>query len=272
MEHNNLYKGYVYLIYNNFDANVYVGETIQPINKRFKQHVYESNNTKQKSYNYLLSKAIRKYGYANFFVKELECVTGYDKKIVKNQIQELEKLYIKKYNSFECGYNMDEGGLGGKCQSEEIRKRLSNIKKQDPKTKERMDYARKFIKTSYTIAYNYCTGQKLNEFNSAKKAAEFYGLQGTDVTKMCKLVKNYRSFKDLKVTFRYKNDSFTPPYSIEVYTEDNILLDKFVFIKDGSEKYGVDSSSIVRCCKGKVKSAGTYLGKRLKWNYYGVGN
>jgi len=34
-----MYNGYVYMIYNNFDDNVYIGETIQTIEKRFKQHI-----------------------------------------------------------------------------------------------------------------------------------------------------------------------------------------------------------------------------------------
>ena len=74
MEQDNIkmYNGYVYMIYNNFDDNVYIGETIQTIEKRFKQHIQESNNPKSKAFNFKISKALRKYGYSNFFVKELE--------------------------------------------------------------------------------------------------------------------------------------------------------------------------------------------------------
>ncbi len=81
-----LYTGYVYMIYNNVNGKVYIGETIQTIQKRFKQHINESSNVNSSTYNYLISRAIRKYGYSNFFVKELDRVVGEDKKQVKKEI------------------------------------------------------------------------------------------------------------------------------------------------------------------------------------------
>lgn len=269
-----IYYGYVYLIYNNFDNNVYVGETIQTIEKRFKQHIYESTNPKARAYNFKLSKAIRKYGYSNFFVKEIDKISGEDRKKIKEQIQELEKLYVKKYDSYKNGYNSDEGGLGGKILPDELKKRLSEIKKNDPKTKERMEKARSCQHLEKaTDIYNYCTGEHIASFNSLREAAEYLGLKGTDVTKLCKHKQNYRTFKDIKVTCRYKGEPFYPPYTIEVYTDDNSINERFVFAKDGSIKYNVDNSSIIRCCKGKVQSAGSYNKTRLKWRYInGAGN
>ena len=269
-----IYHGYVYLIYNNFDDNVYVGETIQTIEKRFKQHIYESTNSKIRAYNFKLSKAIRKYGYSNFFVKEIDKVSGEDRKKVKEQIQELEKFYVKKYDSFKNGYNSDEGGLGGKCQSQELRKKLSDIKKNDPDTTKRLAKAREnYHPEKATDVYNYCTGDLIASFNSAKETALFLGLEGTDITKLCKHKQNYRTFKNIKITCRYKGEPFYPPYTIEVYTDDNSINERFVFAKDGSIKYNVDNSSIIRCCKGKVQSAGSYNKIRLKWRYInGTGN
>ena len=271
MEQDNIkmYNGYVYMIYNNFDDNVYIGETIQTVEKRFKQHIQESNNPKSKAFNFKISKALRKYGYSNFFVKELEKISGEDKIKVKKEIQLLEIKYIKEYNSFENGYNSDEGGLGGKCQSKEIRERLSQIKKNDPNTNKRLEIARSFRHIEKpTDVYNYCTGKLIQSFNSAKEAAKFLNLEGTDITKLCKQKTNYRTYNNIKITCRYKGEEFCPPYTIQVYTDDGKLNENFVFAKDASEKYKVDNSSIIRCCKGKVKSAGTYKGKKLRWKYY----
>lgn len=263
-----VYNGYVYMIYNNFNNKVYIGETIQTIEKRFKQHIYESNNPNGKSYNFKLSKAIRKYGYSNFFIKELAKVSGEDKHNVKIQIQNLERKYVKEYDSYYNGYNSDEGGLGGKILSEELKQKLSQIKKNDPNTNKRLEKARqnRHLEKA-TSVYNYCTGEHLFDFNSAKETAEYLNLQGTDITKLCKGHKNYRTFNNIKITCRYKEDPFIPPYKIQVYTDDNSICENFVFIKDGAKKYNVDESQIIRCCKNKVLSAGSYNNKRLKWKY-----
>lgn len=41
----------------------------------------------------------------------------------------------------------------------------------------------------------------------------------------------------------------------------------FLYAKEGATFYNVDRSSIIKCCKGKLMSAGKYKGKPLKWKY-----
>lgn len=41
----------------------------------------------------------------------------------------------------------------------------------------------------------------------------------------------------------------------------------FDYIKQASEKYEVASSSIIACCKGKLKSAGKLNGEKMIWKY-----
>ena len=42
----------------------------------------------------------------------------------------------------------------------------------------------------------------------------------------------------------------------------------FSSITEGSKKYGIDRSSVSRCCKGEKKVAGKINGDRLCWMYY----
>ena len=37
--------------------------------------------------------------------------------------------------------------------------------------------------------------------------------------------------------------------------------------KEGAEYYGIASTNIVKCCKGKLKSAGKYQNQKLVWKY-----
>lgn len=41
----------------------------------------------------------------------------------------------------------------------------------------------------------------------------------------------------------------------------------FHISKEGAEYYNCDISGIIKCCKGKYKSAGKYNGKKLVWRY-----
>ena len=103
---NNLFFGYVYMIYNDINNKVYIGETIQKLDKRFKQHMVDSHNLNHRCYNCHFYRAIRKYGIDHFFVRELEMITGTNKNEVKHQIQELEKEY----------YNAVYSSLGSQCE------------------------------------------------------------------------------------------------------------------------------------------------------------
>jgi len=60
---------------------------------------------------------------------------------------------------------------------------------------------------------------------------------------------------------------YTLKYKRVICLTTNIIFDS---IKDASKMYEVLSTSIVACCKGRVKSAGKYLvtGEKLKWMYY----
>ena len=98
--------GYIYLITNHINGKKYVGQTVNPIHHRWKEHIEDAYSGNKS--NSLLHRAIIKYGASNFGIDILqECADA--------ELNEKEKSYIKKYNTYytyDKGYNMTWGGEG----------------------------------------------------------------------------------------------------------------------------------------------------------------
>lgn len=92
--------GYIYIIKNDIDKHVYIGQTINTLNDRLKEHFSKSKRINSKFY-----KAIRLYGIEHFNISLLEKC---DVSLLNNR----EKYYIKMYDSFHNGYNSTLGGFG----------------------------------------------------------------------------------------------------------------------------------------------------------------
>lgn len=106
----------IYIIKNKQNGMCYVGQTIQPFNKRLIGHRSKRN----KSY---FSKSINKYGINCF---QIEIINN----IPEEKLDDLETHYIQKYNSlFPNGYNMETGGNKNKHLSEDVRQRISKSEK-----------------------------------------------------------------------------------------------------------------------------------------------
>lgn len=93
---------FIYKITNKVNGKIYIGQTINKPEDRFKAHIKEARNNNQ---NYLY-RAMRKYGIENF---ELEVI---DEAKSIDELNCLEEYYISKFNSTdsEIGYNMHLGG------------------------------------------------------------------------------------------------------------------------------------------------------------------
>ena len=264
----NEYIGYVYKITNKINGKIYIGETLNTIEKRFKQHCSDAY---LKTYeNYYFYKAIRKYGPENFEISQLEHVSNLDRKVLKEEILKLEKEYIKKYDSFNSGYNSNSGGRHPLEVKKETRELQSKRKKEDPKTIDRLHYARSFQKINKeVIAYNYNTGDKIKEFKSIREASEYYNIDSSGIVKVCKKITNYLgSDKDVKITWRYAEDIYEINYTIKVYDECGNLLNKFITFADAARFYNIKcQETIARCCQGKTKCTGRKKGKKLIWRF-----
>ena len=89
----------IYMIKNIINNKMYIGQTVNSLEERFKQHCNKIGKRKSKFY-----KALEKYGKDNFIISLIE------DKIPYEQINQKEKYYIQKYNTVKAGYNTSPGG------------------------------------------------------------------------------------------------------------------------------------------------------------------
>ena len=104
-------KGEIYIIKNNVNDKVYIGQTIQGYKNRFYAHKHET-----KSIDRPLYRAFRKYGVDNFYVELLEDNIPY------NMLDEREIYWIDYYDCVNPnGYNISHGGGAYRTEDERIR-------------------------------------------------------------------------------------------------------------------------------------------------------
>ncbi len=103
--------GVIYLLINKITGKMYVGQTVQTLAERFKQHAQADS---------LIGKAIRKYGKENFTIEVIEeCET-------REQLNEREIFWIAFFNcKTPNGYNCTDGGDSGWSHTAETRARMS---------------------------------------------------------------------------------------------------------------------------------------------------
>lgn len=86
----------------------YIGQTIhEQIRQSRHKHAAKTGATNT------FYKAIRKYGWDKFTYEVLFTIDNDDKTRVKQKLDYMERYYIRKFDSYNNGYNMTEGGEGG---------------------------------------------------------------------------------------------------------------------------------------------------------------
>ena len=194
--------GYIYTITNKTDNKIYVGQTVQDVEMRWKDHLKKRSNCRY------LKSAINKYGVDNFVFK-LVCITFDDK------LDDMEIQYIEKYKSLvPNGYNLRRGGNSGRHHAETKQKISDTLKMRyqnglvPPRnqlgiphseiTKKKISESLKgriisqestnkriiSRRINRTIQFD-IEGNRLNEFNSCKEAAEYIGISLGHICKCC---------------------------------------------------------------------------------------
>ena len=113
----------VYCIKNTVNNKEYIGLTTRTLEKRWKQHIYESNKQDSWEWNTPLGNAIKKYGKDSFQVFVLEHCNSIDEMKQK----EIQLIKERKSLASENGYNLSFGGDGrlGYKLSEETKQKIS---------------------------------------------------------------------------------------------------------------------------------------------------
>lgn len=169
-----IYK--IYKCTNNINGKTYIGFT----NKVLEKRIIEHKSSAKKGSDYLIHKAIRKYGHESF---SWECILeSFDKNYMLTQ---MEKYFIAEYNSYfenGQGYNMTfggQGGMSGKLHTEETKSKLKlarNKRHVEPmkgkthseETKEKMRLA-KLGKKKDESYKEMCSNRNLKRYSDPEK-------------------------------------------------------------------------------------------------------
>lgn len=106
-----MYEGYIYIILNDiYPDKIYVGQTSATIESRWCTHraqIKNHTNTDK------LHNLMEKYGVEHFVVEGIEKCTALTKKDLILRLNEKEKYYINKFDSYYNGLNATKGGRDG---------------------------------------------------------------------------------------------------------------------------------------------------------------
>ncbi|WP_053070023.1 GIY-YIG nuclease family protein [Clostridium sp. K25] len=236
--------GVIYKIENITNGRIYIGQTIQGFEKRY------NNNILKYTHNEHLRRAIKKYGIDNFDINPcIDVAYSFD------ELNQKEKYFIQKYNSYLNGYNLTLGGEGVKGLPSVLhgmygvrRYGADNPfygKKHSMKTRKRVS---EFAKTRVgNLNPNYGNGYKIKGYKNP-----MYGISPSERMD----VDTYSKWKEqIKINVA---GSKNPNASKVINITTGEIFD---CIKDAKEIYG--EIAISACCRGKCKTAG-----RCKWMYY----
>ena len=99
----------IYLIKNLINNKCYVGQSI-----KLRKRLFVHNKNIRNNADYPIYKAINKYGIDNFEYIVLEqIIDKLELQELKSKLDNLEKYYIEKYDSYKNGYNQTIGGDSG---------------------------------------------------------------------------------------------------------------------------------------------------------------
>ena len=108
--------GFIYKIANKENGMIYIGQTIQTLEDRWRQHRKKSSTC------LYLKRAFEKYDIDNFIFEMICCCHDTD-------LDKLEIQYMAEFNSIvPNGYNLREGGNSGR-HNEETKKKISDALK-----------------------------------------------------------------------------------------------------------------------------------------------
>lgn len=106
----------IYKITNLINNKVYIGQTVQPLYKRWWRHCHNGKSS-------VIGSAIEKYGKDNFSIEVIDTATTLE------ELNDKEIFWINHYNSISPnGYNIAGGGRNH-IVTDELRKRLSDSHK-----------------------------------------------------------------------------------------------------------------------------------------------
>lgn len=221
----------------NKQGKTYVGETSTPFIERLKSHLRKKSTD--------FESAINRKNMDDFEWAILE-----DNLTDINERLECEKFFIKKYDSYNKGYNMTKGGGGTKglkhSQESIERNRLAKIKHfENPENRKKQSKA-----TLLAHTINPEQGKEHSELMKKK-----YNLSTKEGRKRRKLAAKKQSEFYKKNKIQYILNYKKPPFFAY---KDGKCIGFFLSLAECSRILGVNSGHLSAVLKGKRKTTGGY--------------
>ena len=244
--------GLIYKITNKTNNKNYIGLTTRKFEDRWNEYKITYSKHSSKTSIFL---AFEKYGIDNFYTEILE------ENIPNNKLDEKERFYIEKFNSFvPNGYNMTHGGRYEGTR-EIGRKNAKPVFQIDPTTYEIIDYA-----------------------SSISKMAEKIGTSPIRISDVC----NRKHFTANGYIFRFEGDYLKAEIEDFINSKHSLhhipvrafylfpkkYIGEYPSMYDASKELDISRSAITEYCQGKRFSAGKIRDKKIGFEYVNneVGN
>lgn len=255
-------NGVIYLIKNRVNSKCYVGQTSNLFKERIYGHLRPSKKQMQ-----TIHCAIQKHGKENFIFGILEYIHD------DANIDEREKFWISKFDSFKNGYNETPGGKGIELSKEKIIQRNENLKeayKNNPEysrnisEKAKFRWAnpefKKFVTEKIKFSMTDEVKKKISEKNIGKKHTE------ESKSNISKAQIGRKLSEEHKTKIGLKNIGRSPTNKGIPHSEETIRLMSSL-LKDRWKTHEYRSKFIGRepVNKGKKSSEETKEKLRLAW-------
>ena len=255
-------QGIIYAIYNKETETYYIGQTIHELNKRWKEHIYQSIKMNPAP----LYKSMRKYGLDKFNIKVLE-------ECPIDNLDEKETYWINEHNSYSKGYNQTTGAGGQYKISEDVKDRISKTMSGVEKTPEHIENIIKGMKRKglgFTIrgdGKHHCVKVKTININTLEET--FYdsitecaiGLN-VSVPYIVRSIKNGWKIKEHRIIKLEDKSKSYAIYGIDKIT--NKVRYTFPSIRSAGRELGSGGDS---GCRKSLKHPHKYTWKGCYWFY-----
>ena len=186
---------FIYKISNTVNNKVYIGQSIRPVEERFKRHINDAMNGVLDTH---FARAIRLYGPDKFYIEIIDTAAS------QEELTQKEHDYIVKYNSVEDGYNETDAisKCGGNTYKSKTEEEMNAIKEKIRETK----LGGKNPHAAGVKCKNIETEQELF-FDSMAECAQFFGKDNHQfISRRCR--GSIKNLYEGKWMFAYKDAEY----------------------------------------------------------------
>jgi group I intron endonuclease len=201
-----------------------------------------------------ITRAVKKLGKQHFKKEIIEVCDNIE------DLKEREKYWIKTLNTKKpYGYNLTDGGDGVVNLCEESKKRQIEKLKMYVGEKN-WHYGKKRSEETCNNISRGLTGKKLSPEHAEKsRRANLGNPMPAHVKQILIEVNTGRVYKQETIDLIRQNQPTCTP--ILQFTKEGEFIAEYFSMNEAERCFGVAKSSICRCCKGELKSAGKFVWK-----------